>query len=133
MANGDITYTQRTSALDAPAFSCGIYTADASESVNINVGFVPTMIELHVKDTGATTIDQVIQWWNGMTAGYWWKTLMSSGAITLETSGGPTLYGNTSDDAYGDQNTASFQGFTIPAGLPASLADGDTIYWKAWR
>jgi hypothetical protein len=73
-----------------------------------------------------------------MTAGYYWKTLMSKRVITLETSGGPTVYGDTSDDgnppqdAY-EEHSETGQGFTVPAGLPSGLADSDMIYWKAWR
>ncbi len=138
MATGDITYTQNNCTLDTGAFACGTIEIDADVAKNVIVGFVPTMIELYVKDTGATTIDQVIKWWRGMTAGYYWKTLMSTGAITLETSGGPTVYGDTSDDgnppqdAY-ESHSETGQGFTVPAGLPSGLADGDMIYWKAWR
>ena len=128
MAAGDVTYSNPGAGKD---FASGIVEADASDAINVETGFVPSKIVLFYKDTGATTVDRVIEWFKGMTAANYWNTLMSTGVITLATSGGPVVYGDTQDDVYGASESASFQGFTIPAGLMD--ADSDTIYWQAFR
>ena len=128
MAAGDITYSNPGAGKD---YASGIALADADKALNIEVGFVPTKITIHYKDTAATTVDRVFEWFKGMTAGYYWSTLQSTGAITEATSGGPIVYGDTQDDVYGSSESGSFQGFTIPAGLQD--ADSDIMYWEAWR
>lgn len=131
MAAGDITYSNPGGEAAVKAFASGIVSADADTAVNVICGFVPSQIILFYKDTGATTVDRVIQWFAGMTAGYYWNTVMSTGVITLITSNGPTVYGDTSDDVYGAGESATGQGFTVPSALED--ADEDTIYWQAWR
>ena len=63
-------------------------------------------------------------WFKGMTAGYWYKVVMSSGVMTLETSGGPIVYA-------GSGVSGIVEGFTIPIALQAT--DDDDMYWTAWR
>lgn len=128
MAAGDITYSNPGSGKN---FASGIVLADASDDVNVLCGFVPTRIVLYYKDTAATTVDRVIEWFKGMTAGNYWNTLMSTGVITLVTSNGPLVYGDTSDDVYGASESATGQGFTIQNEIED--ADSDIIYWQAWR
>lgn len=119
MAAGDVTYSAV-----GQNFACGIALANDGADVEVLCGFVPDKIVLHYKDTGATTVDRVIMWLKGMTAGYYWKTLMSNGVITLETSGGPTVLAASETNVTGE-------GFTIPDAIMD--ADSDTIYWEAWR
>ena len=122
MAAGDITYTNKGGkSNDGKAFASGRVLADADTAINVICGFQPSRIELWYKDTGATTKDACVLWFAGMTAAYYWNTVLASGACTLTTSGGPIVY-----------NTAEVgEGFTIPAGLQD--ADSDIIDWIAWR
>ena len=131
MAAGDITYSNVGGEARVKSFASGIVWADADTAINVSVGFVPSRIQLVYKDTAATTVDQVIDWFKGMTATNYWKTLMSDGVMTLETSGGPVVYGDTSDDTWPTSESATGAGFTIPAGLQD--ADSATIYWIAHR
>jgi hypothetical protein len=124
MAAGDVTYTHPAGAQAHSAFASGSLTCDADTAINVLCGFQPTMIELHYKDSGATTVDAWICWFAGMTAANYWKVLMSTGVRTLETSGGPIVYAGSGEDGY-------TEGFTVPAGLMDN--DADTIYWIAWR
>lgn len=119
MAAGEITYSAKGSYK-----ASGVVLADADTAINVLCGFQPDKITLYYKDTGATTVDKVMIWLKGMTAGYYWSTLMSTGAITLATSGGPTVLAASATNTSGE-------GFTIPAGLMD--ADSDTIYWEAER
>ena len=114
MAAGDVTIQKAGSNLAIISAE-----ADADAAVNVVCGFQPDRIKLFYKDTGATTNDVIIEWFAGMTAGYYWKTVMSTGVVTLETSGGPTLLAESESNATG-------AGITIPAGLMD--ADSDTIY-----
>ena len=136
MAAGDITYSNKGGQSNDKAFASGIALADADAILSINLGFIPSGIVLFYKDTAATTKDVKIEWWKGMTAANYWNTVMTDGIMTLVTSGGPTVLGDTSDDTYahGDDpvyETGSVMGFAIPAGLQD--ADSDIIYWQAWR
>jgi len=136
MAAGDITYSNPAGMSGEGAFASGIVLADADTAINVIVGFIPSQIVLFYKDTGETTVDKVLQWFKGMTAGTYWSTLMSTGVITEATSG-PVVYGDTTDDTYTEGSAPSYEqdktghGFTIPAGLMD--ADSDKIYWQAWR
>lgn len=121
MAAGDVVYTHLDE-LGSSSFASGSLTCDADTAVNVLCGFQPKCIQLFVKDVGAETVDAKYEWFAGMTAAYYWKTLMTDGVMTLGTSGGPIVYAGTVD--YGE-------GFTVPAGLMDN--DADTIYWKAWR
>ena len=129
MAAGDITYSNPAGTYQT--FASGIALADADTALNVIVGFVPSRIVIMYKDTGATTNDARVEWVKGMTAANYWKTVLSTGACTLTTSGGPVVYGDTSDDVYGSSEDAEGQGFTIPAGLQD--ADSDIMYWEAHR
>ena len=131
MAAGDITYSNPGGEAAVKAFASGIVSADADTAINVICGFVPSKIVLYYKDTGATTVDRIMTWVKGMTAAHYWSLLNSTGVVTVATSGGPVVYGDTSDDVYGSEESATGQGFTIPAGLMD--ADEDTIYWEAWR
>lgn len=119
MAAGDVTYSARGSYK-----ASGIVSADADTAVNVLCGFAPDKITLYYKDTGATTQDKIITWVKGMTAANYWSLLMSTGVVTLVTSGGPTVLAASATNTTGE-------GFTIPAGLMD--ADADTIYWEAER
>jgi len=133
MAAGDITYSHGCDG-GLSAIATGQVLADASDAINVLIGFVPSRIELHYKDTGATTKDAIFLWIKGMTLGYYWGILMSTGAQALVTSGGPVPYGDTSDDVWdgsGGDSNANGQGFTIPAGLMD--ADSDVINFTAYR
>ena len=125
MANGDITISQNTVALDAPAFATGTYVGSAA-AINIVLGFVPSMIQIF-NDTD----DTEFLWFRGVAAGSMFQRV-AAGDRTLVT-GGPTLYGDTSDDTYGDSNTATGQGFTIPAAASALNTAADACYFVAWR
>jgi len=137
MAAGDITYSHVGGMGGESAFASGTVSADADTAVNVLCGFVPSRIVLHYKDTGAVTNDEIYEWVEGMTAAQYWKTQMSDGIVTLETSGGPVVYGDTTDDTFTEgsapdyEDSATGHGFTIPAGLQAT--DEDVIYWQAWR
>ena len=135
MAAGDITYSNVGGQSNDKAFASGRVLADADTAINVPCGFIPSRIELWYKDTGATTKDACVLWFKGMTAAYYWNTVLASGACTLTTSGGPVVYGDTSDDTFstptGGSEDATGQGFTIPAGLMD--ADSDIIDWIAWR
>lgn len=122
MAAGDITYTNPSGRARDGAFASGTIALDVSEIMKIYCGFKPSKIVLYVKDTGATTIDQIITWVAGMTAGAYWSALNSTGAVTVGTSGGPTVLEDTTG-----------QGFQIPAGFPSGGADSDVVVWEAWR
>jgi len=121
MAAGDITYANAGGQSNDKAFASGRVLADADTAINVIVGFQPSRIELWYKDTGATTVDAFVLWFKGMTAAYYWNTVLSTGACTLTTSGGPIVYAVT----------GAGEGFTIPAGLQD--ADEDIIDWIAWR
>ncbi len=121
MAVGDITYTNPGGhSVDKP-FASGTLVVDADVAANIIVGFQPSMIRLDFVDAG-NTYTQTIVWYKGMTAASYYSTLHSSGAITTGASGGPIVYAGSLGE-----------GFTIPAGFPANLADSDTVIWQAWR
>ena len=122
MAAGDITYSNPGGESTNKAFASGRVLADADTAINVICGFQPSRIELWYKDTGATTKDAFVLWFKGMTAAYYWNTVLASGACTLTTSGGPIVYAGTAGVA---------EGFTIPAGLQD--ADSDIIDWIAWR
>lgn len=119
MATGDVTLAQYEG--DAVhAFASGTVEVDASEITKVYCGFQPTMIEIYYKDTGATTEDVHIRWFVGMTAGHYWNVLMSTGVMTLVTSGGPTVLSDTTGE-----------GLQIPAAL--GITDDDGMYIIAWR
>ena len=122
MAAGDVTYSHPGGKENYSSFASGTVSADADTAVNVICGFKPNKITLYYKDTGATTNDVQIIWFTGMTAAYYWNILMSTGVMTLVTSGGPVAYDGTNEIS---------DGFTIPAGLMDT--DEDTIYWIADR
>lgn len=132
MAAGDITYTNPGGAAGVSAFASGSFEFDVSEITYVICGFVPSMIKLYVVDAG-NTYTQEVTWFKGMTAGAYYSLLHSSGAVTTGASGGPTVYGDTSDDVYGAGETATGQGFQVPAGFPSNIVDSDVCYWQAWR
>lgn len=130
MANGDITYTQNNCSLDVSAFACGTYVGSGA-AINIILGFVPSMIQIF-NDTD----DTEFLWFRGVAAGSMFQRV-AAGDRTLVT-GGPTLYGDTSDDgnppqdAY-ESHSETGQGFTIPAAATALNTAADACYWVAWR
>jgi len=122
MAAGDVTYTNPAANLAIGSFASGSLTCDADTAINVLCGFQPARIKLFYKDSGATTVDKVIDWFAGITAANYFNTLMSTGVITLVTSGGPIVFAGDDDET---------EGFTIPAALMDN--DADTIYWIAYR
>lgn len=133
MAAGDITYTHTGGQDSESAFASGTVMANSGAAVNVIVGFQPSMIELYYKDTGATTLDKIIVWFKGMTAGSYWNTAMSTGIITLVGTAGPTVYAGTSGatTAMDGTVTPKSEGFTIPAALMDAATDYYT--YKVWR
>jgi len=144
MAAGDITYSNPGAQSGDKAFASGLVSADADTAINVLVGFVPSMVQLVYKDTAATTYDREVRWFKGMPVGYMVESYMDDGAAVLQTSGGPTVYGDTTDDApnsptghgtgyapAGTHEETSGTGFTIPAAFMQT--DEDVIYWVAWR
>ena len=122
MAAGDVTYTNPGAQAVPGSFASGSLTCDADAAINVLCGFQPKRVLLFYKDNGATTNDAVVEWFSGMTAAHYFKTVMSTGVVTLETSGGPVVFAGDDDEP---------EGFTVPAGLMDN--DADTIYWIAFR
>lgn len=113
-----ITYANQQGSTSEGAFASGKAVSDGAADFNILCGFIPTRIVL----LNATNLIE-IDWYAGMTAGHYHKTIGTGqdvGLQSVETSGGPVAY--TGDDGYG---------FTVPK----SLADteGDEVYWRAYR
>ena len=75
MAAGDITYSNVGGEARVKSFASGIVSADADTAINVIVGFVPSRIVLHYKDTGAVTNDVKIEWFKGITAGEYIKSI----------------------------------------------------------
>lgn len=122
---GTITYTNPGGMSFTPGFASGTIAADGN-ATNVICGFIPRKIVIY-----NTTDASIFIWTKGMAAGYFYQQL-TAGTTTYVTSGGPTVYGDTSDDVWGASESATGQGWTLPA-TAVMNTNNDALVWEAWR
>ena len=127
---GTIVYTNPGGEDCHKAFASGTITSDGA-ATNVIVGFVPSKIVIF-----NTTDASLFIWTKGMAAGKFYQQL-TAGTTTYEASGGPTVYGDTTDDTWATGAKPVFEstsgtGWTLPA-TAAMNTTSDVLVWEAWR
>jgi len=122
MTASTLAYSQSRPVSGEGAMTSGTCTwpASALEATKIYCGFQPAKIRLFLNDTTSGTTLVILEWFKGMPAGSYLKTVCSASTqLVYSATGGPTVL----SDATG-------HGFTIPAALGVATM---ITYWEAWR